>query len=445
MTSPWRWIPTLYVGQGLPYVAVMTLAVVMYKNLGVSNTQIALVTSWLYLPWVIKPLWGPLVDLLGAKRRWVLALQVLIGGAFAGVALAVPVPDFLQWTLVMFWLLAFASATHDIAADGLYLLALDERQQAAFVGVRSTFYRISMLGGQGGLVWLAGWLAQHHGGPVLAWSAVFGLLAGFFVVAALWHGFALPRPAADRAAPRRGHFWREFGAVFRSFFAREDIVRVLVFLLAYRFGEAQLLKLVVPFLLDERAVGGLGLTTQDVGLAYGTVGVAALTAGGLLGGWAISRAGLGRLLWPLLLAINLPNLLYVWLAVAQPTGLPVVALALAVEQFGYGFGFTGYMVFMLMVAAGPEGDNVHKTAHYALCTGFMALGMMLPGLWSGWLQERLGYPAFFAWCCLATLPGFAAALWARIPRDFGRGEAADGASTGSARTEDPARKNLRSP
>jgi PAT family beta-lactamase induction signal transducer AmpG len=426
--SPWRWIPTLYLGQGLPYVAVMTLAVVMYKNLGVSNAQIALLTSWLYLPWVIKPLWSPLVELLGKKRLWIVGLQLGVGAAFAGVALAVPVPSFLQWTLVMFWLLAFASATHDIAADGFYILALDGRRQAAFVGVRSTFYRLSMLGGQGGLVWLAGWWAEHHGGPVAGWQAVFLLLAVFFAAFAAWHAWALPRPADDRPAPRTGEFWRGFVAVFRSFFAREDIVRVLVFLLVYRLGEAQLLKLVAPFLLDARADGGLGFTTQQLGLAYGTVGVAALTLGGLLGGWAISRAGLGRLLPVLLLAMNAPNLLYVGLAWAQPEGLLVVAAALAVEQFGYGFGFTAYMVFMLWVAGGPGdgagGGNPHKTAHYALCTGFMALGMMLPGMAAGWLQEQLGYTAFFVWCCIATLPGFVAAAWARMPRDFGKEAAA---------------------
>jgi len=420
--SPWRWIPTLYLGQGLPYVAVMTLAVVLYKNLGVSNTQIALLTSWLYLPWVIKPLWSPLVDLLGRKRGWIVALQLVVGAAFASVALVLPAPQFLQWTLVAFWLLAFASATHDIAADGFYMLALDRRRQAAFVGVRSTFYRLSMLGGQGGLVWLAGWWAEHHGGPVAGWQAVFGLLALLFGALALWHAWALPRPLADAPAPRDGAFWRGFVAVFRSFFARDDIVRVLVFLLVYRLGEAQLLKLVAPFLLDPRAEGGLALSTQQLGLAYGTVGVAALTLGGLLGGWAISRAGLGRLMPLLLVAMNAPNLLYVWLAWAQPEGLVVVAAALAVEQFGYGFGFAAYMVFMLWVAGGPDGQSLHKTAHYALCTGFMALGMMLPGMGAGWLQEQLGYTSFFVWCCVATLPAFAAAAWARVPRDFGREE-----------------------
>ena len=418
--SPWRWIPTLYFAQGLPYVVVMTLSVVMYKNLGVSNTDIALYTSWLYLPWVIKPLWSPLVDLLGSKRRWIVGLQFGVGVAFALVALTLPAPKFLQMTLAMFWLMAFASATHDIAADGFYMLALPQRTQAAFVGVRSTFYRLSMLGGQGGLVYLAGWLAEKQGDVVLAWSWVFGLLAGLFALAGLLHLWALPRPLADGPVPRTAHFWADFFKVFAAYFAKPDILRILAFLLLYRFAEAQMLKLVTPFLLDTREVGGLGLRTQDVGIAYGTAGVVALTCGGLLGGWVISRGGLKRLLWPLMLCMNVPNVVYVLLAVWQPGSLWVVSAALALEQFGYGFGFTAYMVFMLMVAGGADGSAVHKTAHYAVCTGFMALGMMLPGMWAGWLQEQLGYVNFFIWCCVATAVSFAAAAFVRIDPAFGR-------------------------
>ena len=418
--NPWRWIPPLYFAQGLPYVVVMTLAVVMYKNLGLSNTDIALYTSWLYLPWVIKPLWGPLVDLLGSKRRWIVGLQLLLGAAFAMVALTLPGPGFVQATLAVFWLMAFASATHDIAADGFYMLALPQRTQAAFVGVRSTFYRLAMLGGQGGLVYLAGWLAERQGSPVAGWVGVFWLLAGLFVLVALWDQWALPRPVADGPAPRQADFFADFFKVFAAFFKKGDIGRILAFLLLYRFAEAQLLKLVTPFLLDARTAGGLGLKTQDVGIAYGTVGVAALTLGGLLGGWVISRAGLKRTLWPLMLAMHLPNLLFVWLAMAQPQSVELVSAALAVEQFGYGFGFTAYMVFMLMVAGGAEGTAVHKTAHYALCTGFMALGMMLPGMWAGWLQQQLGYTAFFIWGCVATLPSFAAAALVRIDPSFSR-------------------------
>jgi PAT family beta-lactamase induction signal transducer AmpG len=425
-THPWRWIPTLYFGQGLPYVVVMTLAVVLYKNLGLSNTEIALYTSWLYLPWVIKPLWSPVVDLLGRKRRWVLLLQFGVGAALAGVALTLPGPQAVQMSLAVFWLLAFASATHDIAADGFYMLALSQKQQSAFVGVRSTFYRLSMIAGQGGLVYLAGWLAERGGGGAAAivsgWQAVFALLAAFFVVIGLWHAWALPQPAADRPAPRSGRFWADFAGVWAAFFRRPDIVRVLAFLLLYRFAEAQLLKLVTPFLLDSPAAGGLGLKTQDVGIAYGTVGVAALTIGGLLGGWWISRAGLKRLLWPLMLCLNVPNLVYVALAVWQPPGLWWVSAALALEQFGYGLGFTAYMVFMLMVAGGPDGQAPHKTAHYALCTGFMALGMMLPGMWAGWLQAQLGYTGFFIWCCVAPLPAFWVAAGLRIDPAFGQRE-----------------------
>lgn len=426
---PWRWIPTLYFGQGLPYVVVMTLSVVMYKNLGVSNTQIALYTSWLYLPWVIKPLWSPLVDLLGAKRRWIVVLQFLVGALLACVALALPAPQFLRLTLAVLWLMAFASATHDIAADGFYMLALNQRSQAAFVGVRSTFYRLSMIAGQGGLVVLAGWLQQRSGTPAAAWAQVFWLMAALFVAAGAWHLWALPWPAGDRPAPRGASFGRDFLAVYRAFFAKPEIVRLLAFLLLYRFAEAQLLKLVTPFLLDPLADGGLGLRTQDVGVAYGTVGVAALTAGGLLGGWLISRHGLKRLLWPLVLCMHLPNTVFVALALWQPQQLALVSAAVAVEQFGYGLGFTAYMVYMLMVAGGHDGApgtdgaggaNPHQTAHYALCTGFMALGMMLPGMGAGWLQAQLGYTAFFVWACVATLPSFAAAALLRIDPAFGR-------------------------
>jgi PAT family beta-lactamase induction signal transducer AmpG len=421
-STPWRWIPTLYVAQGLPYVVVMTLAVVLYKNLGVSNTDIALLTSWLYLPWVIKPLWGPLVELLAAQRRWIVGLQFVVGLAFAGVALVLPGPQWLNLSLALFWLMAFASATHDIAADGFYMLALPPKTQAAYVGVRSTFYRLAMIAGQGGLVVLAGVLAERSGNQAQGWSWVFLLLGALFVVAALYHLWALPRPAADRAAPRSAAFFTDFGRVFAAFFRKPGIVRIVAFLLLYRFAEAQLLKLVTPFMLDPLTAGGLGLSTKEVGIAYGTVGVGALTIGGLLGGWVISRAGLKARLWPLMICMHLPNTVFIALAWWQPQSLSLVSAAVAVEQFGYGFGFTAYMVFMLMVAGGDGqgGDSPHKTAHYALCTGFMALGMMLPGMWAGWLQTLLGYTGFFVWCCVATLPSFVAAAFVRIDPAFAK-------------------------
>lgn len=414
--NPWAWIPSLYFGQAMPYLVVMTLSVVMYKNLEVSNTEIALYTSWLYLPWVIKPLWSPLIEIFGTKRRWITVLQFLVGASLALVALSVPAPKFFQLTLAMFWLMAFASASHDIAADGFYMLALKTHQQAAFVGVRSTFYRLANIGGQGGLVYLAGELQERTGSMSTAWSIVFFILSGFFVAMAAYHQWALPRPAVDQPRSHGGQNWlAEFVAVFAAFFRKPGIALFLAFLLLYRFPEAQLLKLATPFLLDKLEAGGLALTTKQLGIAYGTVGLTALTLGGLLGGWVISHIGLGRALWPMVLAINVPNIVYVLMAAWPTDNLWLISAAIAFEQFGYGLGFAAYLLVMIYVAEGE-----HKTAHYALCTGFMALGMMLPGMWSGWLQEQLGYLNFFIWVLVATLPSFAVAALIKVPAEFGK-------------------------
>lgn len=412
---PWRWIPTLYFGQGIPYVVAMTLSVVMYKNLQISNTAIALYTSWLYLPWVIKPLWSPVVDLYRTKRWWIVGLQCLLGLALALVAFTVPAGNGFQLTLAVFWLMAFSSATHDIAADGFYLLALPAHQQAALVGVRSTFYRLAMIAGQGGLVYLAGSLQEFTGDVRVAWTAIFILLAVFFVGLALYHWLVLPRPAGDGPVGAGQPFAAGYREVFGAFFRRPGIKVILSFLLLYRLAEAQLLKLVTPFLLDGRAIGGLGLTTQQVGIVYGTVGVIALTLGGIMGGLAISRYGLKRLLWPMITAMYLPNIIFVYLAVAQPTSLLVIGSALAVEQFGYGFGFTAYMIYMIMVAKGA-----HQTAHYAICTGFMALGMMVPGMAAGWIQDHLGYLNFFLWVLVVSVPSFLVTALLKIDPSFGR-------------------------
>lgn len=415
--SPWSWIPTLYFAEGVPYVVVMTLSTVLYKNLGISNTDIALYTSWLYLPWVIKPLWSPLVDLFRTKRFWIWSLQFVIGVAFALVALTLPAPKFFQLSLAVFWLMAFSSATHDIAADGFYLLAMPTGEQAAFVGVRSTFYRLATLSAQGGLVYLAGKLIASTGSVVTAWSLVFGLLAGAFVLLAIYHLFMLPRPDVDRATAQGADVVRDFVAVFVSFFRRPGIGLILFYLLVYRLAESQALKLLSPFLLDKRDQGGIGLTNEQLGIAYGTVGIIALTVGGLVGGWAISRLGLRRLLWPMIFAMHTPIAAFLLLAIYQPTSLWVISSAIAVEQFGYGFGFTAYMLYMMLVAEGA-----HKTAHYAICTGFMALGMMVPGMAAGWIEDHIGYAKFFVWVLCATLPSFlATALVAkRIDPAFGK-------------------------
>ena len=607
--SPWAWVPTLYLAQGLPFAVVNSVSVIMYKSLGVSNADIAFYTAWLYLPWVIKPLWSPVVDILRTRRWWIWAMQLLLGAGFAAVGLTLPLPAFFQASLVIFYLVAFSSATHDIAADGYYLLALSEKEQAFFVGIRSTFFRISMVFGQGLLVILAGliqshtglpqqqvtvnaqpgtalvqtiapellkagstpaaelrlvaepaqltiapeprpkaeiaallaaarnwnttnhfirtlqmgtgpaanaatnsWWAQNISGPLedylrthfarqtasksdfagnigivalrltkppgkeivvtpafatgdksvslaegtrlvfdnsnwnvpalavlqldpklknatsavfavrsgnipLSWTVTFFVLVGLFAVFGLWHKFILPRPAGDQPGDAQNipGFIKEFFKTFGSFFRKPKIAFLLLFLLLYRFGEAQLVKMVTPFLLDAREVGGLGLTTGQVGLVYGTIGILALTFGGILGGLVASKHGLKRWLWPMVLIIHLPDAVFIYLAQVQPDSLTTISIAVAVEQFGYGFGFTAYMLYMIYIARGE-----HKTAHYAICTGFMALGMMLPGMWSGWLQEIIGYHHFFIWVIMATLPSFLVVLLIPLEKEFGK-------------------------
>lgn len=604
--NPWRWIPSLYFSEGLPYVIVMTVSVIMYKKLGVSNTEIALYTSWLYLPWVIKPIWSPLVDVMRTKRWWILTMQLLIGAGLAGVALTIPVDNFLQYTLAFLWLMAFSSATHDIAADGFYMLPLSSHEQAWFVGIRSTFYRLAMITGQGLLVMLAGslettyglpeqlvtleavaddahteefstydfpaveesdsqrilasresyslslrdrnpeqiekivqqvrhWNLEHgfyeveeesaddefdqksgwlialegwiirwfgeeepaetqstlagdvaviqmqlsqpveddqervvnfsrrrgdanfqivegsrfeitsqnsnvpfasviqvdhrleqpseatfsavSGDTPKAWKFTFLLAAGFFLATCLYHAVALPRPATDTPEESKGvlQAMREFLVPFDSFFRKPGIVVAVLFLMLYRFAEAQLVKLSSPFLLDGAESGGLSLSTGEVGFAYGTVGIIALTIGGILGGIVAAKNGLRYWLLWMVLAINLPNAVYVFLSQVQPESYLLVNTAIAIEQFGYGFGFTAYMLFMLYIAQGE-----HETAHYAICTGFMALGMMLPGMISGWLEELIGYQHFFLWVMIATIPSFLVSWLVDIEPEFGK-------------------------
>jgi len=364
---------------------------------------------------VVKPLWSPVVDVIRTKRGWAVSMQFAIAVALAGVALALPQRSFFVLTLAVFWAMALASATHDIATGGFYMLGLDESRQAAFVGVRITFYRLAMIAGQGALVVVAGFLEQRMA-PQSAWAATFALMALLFLALFAWHRAMLPRPASDVSAHAGGprEVLARFVDVFRLFFQKPDIGRVLLFLLFYRFAEAQLVKLIQPFLLDPRDKGGLGLSTSEVGIAYGTVGIAALTAGGLLGGVFVARLGLDRALWPMVLAIHLPDAAFVLLSQLQPQSFALINAAIAVEQFGYGFGFTAYALYMIMVSAGP-----YKTAHFAICTGFMALGMMLPGMASGAVQEWLGYKSFFLWVMASTIPGFAVAALVRIEPGFG--------------------------
>ena len=608
--NPWAWIPTLYFAQGIPYVVAMTVAVIMYKRLGISNTDITLYTSWLYLPWVIKPFWSPFVDLLKTKRWWIVTMQLLIGAGLAGVAFLIPLPFFFQATLAVLWLVAFSSATHDIAADGFYMLALESSQQSFFVGIRSTFYRLAMITGQGILIIVAGslesttglepmlftvqssntlqtkvvlqiqnyvvpqtdemnfvafpanitlntnnissdslnkiktfafeentkngfvtienktskqndaktksWWTREVSSPLgsfiksnfgkridektsvsgkagnaglvevrltkqpkseesvilntgfasgdksisiaggerfvfthqnwdkpayivvqldyklkeqvhsefkgisgnirLAWSITFFILSGFFTLFFLYHRFVLPRPASDHPTVTNSarDIFREFGRTFASFFQKKNVGLAISFMLFYRLGEAMLVKMSPPFLLDARELGGLGLTTGQVGLVYGTVGVIALTLGGIVGGIAASRKGLKYWIWPMALCITFPHLSYLYLSWFTPENLFLINIAVAIELFGYGFGFTAYMLFMIYFA-----DGKHKTAHYAICTGFMALGMMLPGMVAGWLQELIGYNHFFIWVMICAIPTLAIIPFLKIDKEYG--------------------------
>lgn len=609
--SPWFWVPSLYFAEGIPYIVVMTISVIMYKRMGISNTDIALYTSWLYLPWVVKPIWSPIVDLFRTKRFWIITMQILIGAGLASVALTIPVPRFFQFTLAFFWLLAFSSATHDIAADGFYMLGLTQHQQAWFVGVRSTFYRFAMLTGQGLLVILAGYLESHSGLPSvdfrvdtvqqatveqmshpdslviqqldgdlrivklpakleipmvkqqnaeidslinlakewnahhfqtvreraaqkkeasteqswwqrtvvarlesaikrafgpkqptivaenfagnagvfylhlskkpepgekiivnfgresgdksielkegtraefneknwdkplmaviqldpklktsssatfvaragnipLSWMVTFFFMAGLFAVFALYHHFILPRPATD--VPRKSEtlqsFFKDFGNTFVLFFKKDKIGLSLAFLLLYRLGESQLVKLASPFLLDAQEAGGLGLTTGQVGFIYGTVGMLMLTFGGLLGGFLAAKHGLKKWIIWMAIAINLPDMVYIYLAHTQTANFFAINLCVGIEQFGYGFGFTAYMLYMILISEGE-----FKTAHFAITTGFMALGMMLPGMVSGWVQELIGYPSFFVWVLISTIPGIILVNFLPIDPEFGK-------------------------
>ena len=660
---PWRWIPTLYFAEGLPYMAVMVLAVILYKRFGMTNTDIAIYTSWFYLPWVIKPFWSPLVDVLKTKRWWIVVTQILIGGGLAGVAFTLPTPFWVQGTVAFFWLLAFSSATHDIAADGFYMLALDEHDQAWWVGWRSTAYRAAVIAVSGLVPMMAGalesstglgavdvqvsavpaessvpigvdalpldptrqssasgaqrndlslsastesldiplalrptaevdsliaaardantaagfypvegaaaagddgpsWWGRTISGPLgraltelfgekaavtsdvagnvgvvafrlsgppppdeevavilgledgdqslhlveggqrftfneanwdrpflavvqadskldeptaatfratsgnipLAWSITFFVLAGVFLSLMAWHAFALPRPAIDvgaaegsggasgilqylgflalfipvllvllipmmiagLVAPRTTGPW---GRMFRalpfsgspfaetivSFFEKPEIGIAVAFVLFYRFAEAQLVKLAAPFLLDSVEAGGLALTTGEVGFVYGTVGALCLTVGGILGGIVAARDGIGRWLWPMVLAINIPNAVYLFLATVRPESFWIINGAIAIEQFGYGFGFAAFLLVLIYIAEGE-----HKTAHYAIGTGLMALGMMIPGMFSGWLEDIVGYQTFFVWVLIATIPSFLVAARIKVDPTFGQ-------------------------
>ena len=401
--SPWTWIPTLYFAEGLPYFIVNTISIIILKDLGMENGPLALLTSLIGLPWMIKPLWSPFVDIFRSKRWWIVTMQVLMAVSVAVLAATLPAASPFTWTLILFVITGFASASHDISADGYYMIALDEKRQSAFVGIRNTFYRIAMVFGQGVLVVLAGLLEKRTGSVAAAWRWTLVLTAGLLAAIALYHSLLLPRPAEDRTAAHKTgrEVLTEFGRAFGSFFTKPGIWLAVAFMLLYRLPEAFSVKMLYPFFSDTAAAGGLGLDKAAFGLVYGTAGVVALLLGGILGGLDIARRGLKACLLPMALSLALPCAVYLFLAAVQPSSLWTVGACVVFDQFGYGYGFTAYTVYMMRFAEGPL-----KTSHYAICTGFMALSMLLPGTVAGYLQEWLGYVGFFIMvmiCCFATV------------------------------------------
>ena len=416
--SPWFWIPTLYFAQGIPYFIVNNISVMMFTKMGVPNGDMAMFTSLLYLPWMIKPFWSPFVDIFKTKRWWTVVMQIVMTVAFVFTIFSIPTPtaemlasqstpiSMFYVTLILFVVTAFASATHDIAADGFYMLALKQNEQAAFVGIRSTFYRLSSIFGQGVLVALAGLIENNTNNIPMSWRITMIVTAVIFAVCSLYHTFMLPRPTADTSSlkdekPTVGAIFMEFGRTFATYFKKSGVWLAIVFMLLYRLPEAFLIKMCMPFLVASKEMGGLGLSTAEVGVVYGTIGVLFLTIGGILGGLFASKLGLKKSLWTMAGCMTLPCLTFVYLAVCQPENLVLTSIAIAIEQFGYGFGFTAYMLYMMYFSEGEL-----KTSHYSICTAFMAMSMLIPGMFAGYIQEALGYVDFF-WmvmlCCFATL------------------------------------------
>lgn len=413
---PWWWIPTLYFAEGIPYFIVNNISVIMFAKMGVPNETMSLYTSLLYLPWVIKPFWSPFVDIIKTKRWWIILMQIVMSISFIGLVLSLPHPSqqmiaskntpvsMFTVMIILFYVTAIASATHDIAADGYYMLALKEEQQTFFVGIRSTFYRLSSIFGKGVLVMIAGLLELRTGNIPLAWSFAMVIIAIIFSIITLYHLFALPAPDADYCRNTKGgaDIAKEFADAFVGFFKKKGIIVALAFMLLYRFSEALMLKLVDPFFLDPVEKGGLGISTAKVGFINGTVGVIAMLSGGIAGGIAASKWGLKKVLWPMALSLTLPCFVYVYMSIAQPSNLWLINACVAFEQLGYGFGFQAYMLYLIYFSAGE-----FKTSHYAICTGFMALGMMIPGIFAGYIWKWLGGYTGFFWfvmlCCLVTV------------------------------------------
>lgn len=415
--SPWLWIPTLYFASGLPYHAITSISDIMYKDMGISNTDIAIYTSMLLIPWTIKPLWSPFVEMISTRRKWTLYSQIILAVCFAIVALAVPSASFLPLTLCAFIAGAFVSSTHDIALDGFYILSLPQEKQSFFSGIRNTFYRIATVFSSGALVMLAGRLASHTGNKSIAWSATFITTAIIMAILFIYHRSTMPHPKQDipRETKSISEVFANFGDIIISYFQKPGIWQTILFLLLFRFPEAQLGKIGKLFLMDSAQAGGLALTLDEIGYVNGVLGIFGLITGGILGGICISRNGLKYWLWPMVIAISVPDIVYVYMSMYLPDSMTIISSCIFIEQLGYGFGFTAYTLYMIYFAQGK-----YPTAHFAISTAFMSLGMMLPGMISGKIQEWIGYENFFIWVMICTIVTFAVSALIKIDTQFGK-------------------------
>lgn len=403
--SPATWVLSLYFLQGLPFFMVNVVAGLMLKSLGVANDEIARWTGLLGLAWVFKPLWSPLLEVVASKKRLVVAFQLGGALALAGVALSLQLPGWFAACIVLLAAASLASASHDIACDGLYIASLSAKARAQYAGWLGACFNGAKLFAMGGLVILAGQLEPRLG-VVGAWASVFGIAAGVMAAGAAYHLWALPDTRAPAAAPGAG-LGGTLGDVLKGFFRLPGVWWAIAFIVLFRAGEAQVQTIGPLFLKEARAAGGLGLGTSEVGLSYGTAGTLAFLAGSVLSGYFTAWLGLKRAMWVLLVAMNLPNLAFWLMAVAQPESLWIISAAVSLETFGYGFGFVAVILFMMQFVEGSR----YQTAHYALATGFMALGYVVFKTVSGDLQQWLGYRGFFLWVVLCAVPVFALQRW----------------------------------
>ena len=412
-SKAYAWVPSLYLGEALPFSAVMLISVIMFKELGLTDGQITVYTGWLGLPWVIKPIWSPIIDNLKTKRWWIVSMQFLMGVALALVAFTLPTDFWLQGTLAIFMLIAFASATHDISADGFYIIGLPDKEQELYVGVRNTFYRIGMVIGQGGLVLLAGYMQDlakegnldfslftyHFSLPsiIASWMVVFFILGALMFLLGLYHAFILPK--VETVVHERfdfGEQLREFGRTLQVFITKPHLISALCFILLFRLPEGLLTKIVPLFLTRGAAEGGLAMSDVDFGFIYGTLGVVGLLLGGIVGGWAVSKWGLKKCLWPLVLCITLPDIVYVYLSYFPTDNLWLIGSCVCIEQIGYGLGFAAYTLYLVTFSRGER-----STAVFSICTAGQYLGgVMIPGMVSGLISENIGYQNFF-WVVMA--------------------------------------------